>query len=340
MKAQPTHRGSTSNLSVQKHDEFGKFVIKSLANEYPTPREIESFLQEFHICKDLEINGIRKVHGWEKGKQSYHIYLEHVEGITLSEYQTTNPSLAEFLTVFKSIARSLSDLHLSSIIHNRLSPKNIIVKTDALDVTLIDFSNSTTYTQRASFKGNPLSLNADIHYLAPEQTGRLNRIIDHRSDLYALGVMLYEFVASHPPFKNLNQFEIIHAHIAIKPKSLSDLDVDCHGVFAPNSNHRALITPAGRGKGRNPNTADALTERTPAERHVVMTWAQRLKRVFNIDIKTCQTCGATMKVIACIEDPDVIRKILTHMDAIAPATTPAALPKPRASPQTGVFNTI
>ncbi|MEO1929318.1 MAG: hypothetical protein ABGX51_02970, partial [Gammaproteobacteria bacterium] len=70
MKAQPTHRGSTSNLSVQKHDEFGKFVIKSLANEYPTPREIESFLQEFHICKDLEINGIRKVHGWEKGKQS------------------------------------------------------------------------------------------------------------------------------------------------------------------------------------------------------------------------------------------------------------------------------
>ena len=113
-----------------------------------------------------------------------------------------------------------------------------------------------------------------------------------------------------------------------------------HGVFAPNPNHRALITPAGRGKGCNPNTADALRERTPAERHVVMTWSQRLKRVFDIDIKTCQTCGATMKVIACIEDPEVIRKILTHMDAIAPATAPAALPKPRASPQTGVFNTI
>jgi hypothetical protein len=71
-----------------------------------------------------------------------------------------------------------------------------------------------------------------------------------------------------------------------------------------------------------------------------MAWAKRLKRVFDIDIKTCQTCGATMKVIACIEDPDVIRKMPTHMDAIAPATAPAVLPKPRASPQTGVFNTI
>ena len=142
--------------------------------------------------------------------------------------------------------------------------------------------------------------------------------------------------SSHVIFEPL---DFIARLAALIPKPRVNL-TRFHGVFAPNSNHRALITPAGRGKGRNPNTADALTERTPAERHVVMTWAQRLKRVFNIDIKTCQTCGATMKVIACIEDPEVIRKILTHMDAIAPATAPAALPKPRAPPQTGVFNTI
>ena len=113
-----------------------------------------------------------------------------------------------------------------------------------------------------------------------------------------------------------------------------------HGVFAPNSNHRALITSAGRGKGRKTKTADALTGPTPAERHAAMTWAQRLKRVFNIDITTCHACGATMKVIACIEDPDVIRKILTHRDSIVPATAPIALPKPRAPPQASLFSTI
>jgi len=72
-----------------------------------------------------------------------------------------------------------------------------------------------------------------------------------------------------------------------------------HGVFAPNSKHRALITPAGRGKGRKTTTTNE-THRTPAEQHTAMTWAQRLKRVFNIDIETCQACGGPMKIIACI----------------------------------------
>ena len=73
-----------------------------------------------------------------------------------------------------------------------------------------------------------------------------------------------------------------------------------HGVFAPNSAQRALVTPAGRGKGRAQSAkAEA---RTPAEWHSAMTWAQRLKRVFGIDIKTCTACGGTLSIIACIED--------------------------------------
>ncbi len=66
-----------------------------------------------------------------------------------------------------------------------------------------------------------------------------------------------------------------------------------------------------------------------------MTWAQRLKRVFNIDITTCQACDGTLKVIACIEDPHVIRKILDHLDRLAPTTDPNSLPEPRAPPPAG-----
>ena len=76
-----------------------------------------------------------------------------------------------------------------------------------------------------------------------------------------------------------------------------------HGVFAPHSRWRAEVTPAGRGK------ATATDRRTPAERHRAKTWAQRLKRVFGIEIETCETCetcGGKVKVMASIEDPAVI----------------------------------
>ena len=68
-----------------------------------------------------------------------------------------------------------------------------------------------------------------------------------------------------------------------------------HGVFAPNSKHRALVTPAKRGKGNKPEAVDEPQERTPAERRASMTWAQRLKRVFNIDIETCRACGGAVQ---------------------------------------------
>ncbi len=93
-------------------------------------------------------------------------------------------------------------------------------------------------------------------------------------------------------------------------------------MFAPNSKHRALVTPAKRGKGNKRSATEQ--ERTPAERRVAITCAQRLKRVFNIEIEICSECGGTVKVIACIEDPAVIKKILTHMKGQA-APEPAGL---------------
>jgi len=75
-------------------------------------------------------------------------------------------------------------------------------------------------------------------------------------------------------------------------------------------------------------------ERRPAERHVAMTWAQRLKRVFHIDVETCTQCGGTVQVIACIEDPAVIKKILTHLQVKRIPDPATLLPQSRAPPQT------
>lgn len=82
-----------------------------------------------------------------------------------------------------------------------------------------------------------------------------------------------------------------------------------HGVFAPNSQHRALVTPARWGTGNKAKVSDELP--TPAERRASMTWAQRLKRVSNIDIETCRECGGALKVITCVEVQVVMPKALT-----------------------------
>ena len=85
-----------------------------------------------------------------------------------------------------------------------------------------------------------------------------------------------------------------------------------HGVFAPNSRYRARVVPGRRGgEGKSESLAE---ESTLAERRASMTWAQRLKGVFGIDVETCPACGGAVRVIGCIEDPDVIEKILTHLE--------------------------
>ena len=111
-----------------------------------------------------------------------------------------------------------------------------------------------------------------------------------------------------------------------------------HGVFAPNSKHRVQVTPAKRGKGSKPKAPDEAQDRTPAERRAAMTWAQRLKRVFNVDVETCRACGGAVKVIACIEDPVVIEKILTHLNEKALPIQAPLLPESRAPPQADWFD--
>ena len=113
----------------------------------------------------------------------------------------------------------------------------------------------------------------------------------------------------HPPV------DFIARLAALIPKPRFNL-TRYHGVLArgghpPNHRCRGLITPAKRGKGvkRISNTE----VRSPDERHAAMTWAQRLRRVFSIDIEVCSHCGGSVRVIACIEDQDIIDRILAQL---------------------------
>ena len=111
-----------------------------------------------------------------------------------------------------------------------------------------------------------------------------------------------------------------------------------HGVFAPNSKYRARVTPAKRGRGGRDARAADPEESVPAERRAAMTWAQRLKRVFGIDTETCSACGVAVQIIACIEDPAVIGKILSYLNSKAGEPEALLRPPSRAPPQRGLFD--
>ena len=109
-----------------------------------------------------------------------------------------------------------------------------------------------------------------------------------------------------------------------------------HGVFAPNANLRAQLTPSGRGK--RPAT-DAPTEVSagdepcsPAAKRRSMSWAQRLKRVFGIDVSTCVRCGGAVRIVASIEAPTAIRAILAHFEKHGALETGYYRPGPRGPP--------
>lgn len=115
--------------------------------------------------------------------------------------------------------------------------------------------------------------------------------------------------ATHILFESL---DLIAKLAALAPKPRVNL-TRFHCVFAPNSKHRVQVTPAGRGKGSKTKSPHGSQDRTPFEQRAAISRAQRLQRVFNRETVICRKCGGTVKVIACIEGPGVIRKILTHL---------------------------
>jgi len=193
-------------------------------------------------------------------------------------------------------------------------------------------------------KANGFSLHAGVSCEGHQKNKRerLSRYIARpavavpRLSLSATGKVVYTLKTPYRDGTTQVAFEpvdFIARLAALVPKPKVNL-TRYHGVLAPNHRWRGLVTPAKRGKGiKSISNAEV---RTPAERHAAMTWAQRLKRVFNIDIEVCARCGGPVRVISSIEDQDVIDRILTHLrqkEQETP-TRPLLVPPTRAPPGT------
>ena len=108
-------------------------------------------------------------------------------------------------------------MHQQHVIHKDVNPSNIVWNPQTGQIKLIDFGISTALTRENSVPRNPTSGEGTLAYMSPEQTGRMNRVLDYRTDLYSLGVTFYELLVGRLPFPVDDALALMHAHLAKQP---------------------------------------------------------------------------------------------------------------------------
>ncbi|MEG4014860.1 MULTISPECIES: trifunctional serine/threonine-protein kinase/ATP-binding protein/sensor histidine kinase [unclassified Microcoleus] len=193
-------------------------ILKTLAQPYPTPAQIAQLLHEAEILKNLNLPGTVKLYQLEKYNHVPVLILEDFGGISLKNFLTNNQlELQQFLQIGIKLAETLSQLHEHHIIHKDLKPSNIIVNIETGDVKLADFAIASLLPGENPALHHPNLLEGTLAYMSPEQTGRMNRAIDYRTDFYSLGITFYEMLCGEVPFSAIDPMELVHCHIAKKP---------------------------------------------------------------------------------------------------------------------------
>lgn len=189
-------------------------VIKSLVGDYPAAHEIAQLELEHRILRRLEAPGTPRALDLVRQGNSVAMIVADFGGENLPLTASTGIPLDLFFTIATAVTRTLDAIHRQGIIHKDIKPRNILMNPLTREVKLIDF-NSATELSREHQDGNLAGrLEGSLPYLSPEQTGRMNRDVDYRSDYYSLGVTFFELLTGTLPFTATDVVGWIHCHIS------------------------------------------------------------------------------------------------------------------------------
>ena len=193
--------------------------IKVLKEEFPSKETLAQLDNEFEICSKTKCSSIRKAVKKEKQEDHSAIVLEYIEGKDLNKLLSAEKwNIVQQFDLATDITTALTGLHKENIFHRRIHPSNILIEQATNKVFFIDFglaSEGNVFEEGfTSFQDKEVEV---LKYIAPEQTGRINRAIDNRADLYSLGIILYRLFTGQLPFETGEGLELIYAHIAKTP---------------------------------------------------------------------------------------------------------------------------
>jgi serine/threonine protein kinase len=214
-------------------------VIKLMRNEYPTFAEISQFRHQYNITKNLDLDGVVKTYSLESYRNGYALIMEDYGGISLSRHLSTIRDqksreestkvnyllpIVHVLQIAIQLVNILEELHRQQVVHKDIKPGNILIEPSTGEIKLIDFSIASLLPREVQNLTNPNVLEGTLGYISPEQTGRMNRGIDYRTDFYSFGVTLFELFTGHLPFNTDDPIELVHCHIAKQPPLASDIN--------------------------------------------------------------------------------------------------------------------
>jgi predicted ATPase/signal transduction histidine kinase len=208
-------------------------VVKLIRSPAPSFDRLMQFRHEYDIGKSLDLPNVVKTLAFEPYQNSHALILEDFGGISLQSYVyqsgvlgATPQKIITFIQIVIQIAEALDGLYRHRIIHKDLKPANILIHPETRQIKLSDFSLASRLPKETQSIENVNMLAGTLAYMAPEQTGRMNRGIDYRSDFYALGVTCYELLTGQLPFNATDPMELVHSHIAKQPVPVRQLNPD------------------------------------------------------------------------------------------------------------------
>ncbi|MGL1937107.1 MAG: AAA family ATPase [Fibrobacterales bacterium] len=212
----------TAIYQTTRDSDEKSIVLKALSKKYPEAHDIARIKREYEITSKLQhIDGVIEIYSLEKYSQSnFAISMEHF-GVSFADILRSGKTLSLdfFFNSAIKLVETLGEIHQSNIIHKDINPTNILCDSETGEVRIIDFGISSELSKERQDINVYQRLEGSLPYISPEQTGRMNRDLDYRSDYYSLGVTFYELLTGHTPFQANDILGWIHSHITKVPNA-------------------------------------------------------------------------------------------------------------------------
>jgi predicted ATPase/signal transduction histidine kinase len=193
-------------------------VLKILNAAYPSPEKVAQFKREYQVTRQIDLPGVIKVYDLLNEYPYWVMVLEDFGGDSLTRLGLAGQiELANFLELAITVTDILGQLHRQQITHKDINPSNMVLNPITGQIKLIDFGISTVLSRESPSFRSPGLVEGTLAYISPEQTGRMNRPVDYRTDFYSLGVAFYELLTGQLPFASHQPLELLHSHLAKVP---------------------------------------------------------------------------------------------------------------------------